>query len=210
MFNFFKKFTPVALLSLMIVGLYAESETESRVSLSLRFSPIKKVKVYLVPELRLDENGIDKALGEIEAKYSLLKVLDMGVAYKAVFNFKDSSETELAHRITVYSEAEHEIGRFTPALRVMYTNYNEDDGLSNFLRVRIKGAYNIRRSKIDPYAVAELYYGLENGTHKLRYGAGLNWRLKGSTAISFGYKIDDYINSDRIKHIIELGVGVKF
>ena len=195
----------------MTIAVYAQSETEYRFNVGFRYSPIKNLKLYLMPELRVDAGGVDKALAEVEAKYAVLKILDMGVSYKAIFNFKNSGVTELSHRVAVYSEVEHKIKRFRPSLRAMFVNYDEDEDASNFLRGRVKLEYNVRNVRIDPYVTAELYYQLSDGNvYKMRYAVGTDWRISKHHAVGLEYKLDQYTNSDKIKHIVGLGYTFKF
>lgn len=207
----YKKFYVVALIGLCSIFLFAQDEVEARFSAGVRFSPLKDIKLYVTPELRVDKDGVDKFLTEIELKYSPLKVLDIGASYELLMNFKASDPTEYVHRLTIYSEAEHKVDRFSPSLRIMFANYDEDETVSNFLRYRAKVGYDIPSLKIDPSVSMELYHELTSGDfYKIRYSIGADWRFAKKQSIGLEYKLDDYVDSDKVKHIIGVGYSFKF
>lgn len=209
--NYYKKLYILALLAVLSLNLFAQNEMEYRVSGSVRFSPVKKIKLYVSPELRLDESGLDKFLVETEVKYSALKILDVGASYKLLMNFKTNNPTEYVHQFTFFSQVEHKIDRFNPSLRVMFVNYDEDEGTSNLLRYKTKLEYDIPKIKIDPYIAAELYHEISTGEiSKMRYSIGADWRFTNRQSLGLSYKLDDYLDADKKKHIVSLDYSYKF
>ena len=203
----------LTLVSLLVSIVFAAQmdELELRPSATVRFSPIKKVKLYVTPELRFDYFTLDKFLLEAQVKYSPLKYLDVAAAYKLVLNRRNNDPVEVIHRVDVFVQGEYKIDRFIPSLRLMYVNYDEDEGVSHFLRYKIKLDYNIPKSKFDPFIAAELYHQLADGSlYKMRYSIGADWRFAKKMSIGLAYKLDQYMNSDRVKHIVELGYTYKF
>lgn len=202
------------LLGLLILGstfAVQVDELELRSSATIRFSPFKKVKLYVTPELRFDYFTLDKFLLETEVKYSPFKFLDVGGAYKLVLNRRTNNPLEVIHRFDAYFEGDVDLGRFTPALRIMYVNYDEDDGVSHFLRYKAKLGYNIPKSKIDPSLSAELYHQLTGNTlYKMRYSIGADWRFAKQHSIGLSYKLDYYLGDTKLKHVVELGYSYKF
>ena len=206
-------FVRLALASLLVSIVFAAQmdELELRPSVTVRFSPIKKVKLYVTPELRFDYFTLDKFLLEAQVKYSPLKYLDIGGAYKLVLNRRNNDPLEVIHRVDVFIEGEYKIDRFTPSLRLMYVNYDEDEGVSHFLRYKAKIEYNVPKVKIDPFLAAEMYHQLIDGTiYKMRYSIGADWRFAKKMSIGLAYKLDSYFDSGKVKHIVELGYTYKF
>ncbi len=200
-----------ALIGLLSFSLFAQSRMEYRVSATVRFSPLKKVKLYLTPELRFRSTGLDKILLEAEAKYSPLKYLDVGGSYKLMIDKLHILPFELINRFDVYLGGEMDLGRFAPALRLMYVNYDEDEGISHFLRYKAKLDYDIPKSKIDPFVATELYHQLTDGTfYKMRFSIGADWRFAKKQSIGLAFKLDEYLDDARMKHIIDLGYTFKF
>lgn len=211
MLMFPKTLKRIALIGLFSLIVFAQDEVEARFSAQLRFSPMKDIKLYVTPELRVDNEGVDKFLTEIELKYSPLKVLDIGASYELLMNFKTNNPTEYIHRLTIYSEAEHKFERFSPALRIMFANYDEDESISNYLRYRVKVGYDIPNLKIDPSISVELYHEITSGDfYKIRYSIGADWRFAKKQSIGLEYKMDDYVDADKVKHIIGLAYSYKF
>lgn len=201
----------VALIGLFSLILYAQDEMEYRASASLRFSPIKKVKLYFSPELRFENTGLDKLVLDAEVKYSPIKHLDVGGSYALILNKRNNNPTELINRFSVYIGTDFKWERLTPELRLMYTNYDEDSGNEHFLRYKAKLNYDIANLKVDPYLAAELYQQLSDGAlYKMRYAIGADWRFAKDHAIGLEYKLDDYMDADKVKHIIGVGYSFKF
>lgn len=199
--------------SILISSVFAlqMDELELRPSATLRFSPLNDLKLYITPEVRLDYFTADKFMLEVKAKYSLNKYLDAGAAYKLVLNQRNNDPLEVIHRVDVFAEGEYKIERFIPSLRLMYVNYDEDEGVSHFLRYKIKVDYNIPKSKIDPFLAAELYHQLIDASlYKMRYSIGADWRFAKKHSIGLAYKLDDYLADTRLKHIVALGYTYKF
>jgi len=200
----------IGLMLLSAVFAAQSADLELRPSATVRFSPIKKVKLYLTPELRFDYFELDKFLIEAEVKYSPLKYMDLGASYKLVMNFKTDDPTEYIHRFAFYTGVSYKIDRYTPSVRIMIANYDEDEGISNFMRYKAKLDYDIPKLKIDPYISAELYHQLSDGLYKMRYAIGADWRFTKDHSIGLSYKLDDYIDADKVKHIVGVGYTFKF
>lgn len=186
-----------------------EQEMGYRASASVRIEPVKKVKLYLMPELRFGSSELDKLLLGTELKYSPLKYLDIGGSYNLVMNFKTVKPTEYTHRFAFYMGTSFKIDRFEPSLRIMYANYG-NEVISNFMRYKAKLDYDIPKAKIDPYLSAELYQQLTGELYKIRYSVGVDWRFVKNHSIGLNYKLDNYINADKMKHIVNLEYGFKF
>lgn len=201
----------LSLTSVFAFNLYADNEVEYRTSAGVKFLPVRNIKVYLTPELRFDARGLDKCLLEGEVKYSPFKQLDLGGSYTYLANLKTNDPTEYAHRITVFAGVEHEVDRFTPSFRIMWANYDEDDGGNSYLRYKLKSDYNISGVKIDPYAAVELYQDLSGGNlYKWRCSVGAKWRFTKKQSLELAYKLDDFVDKDDLKHIVCLGYGFRF
>lgn len=192
-----------------------ENDFQYRSSFQLSLKPAKKLKLSFTPELRFnDEFSLSSYLIESELTYKPLKYLYLGGNYRFTINPRDSKETEYNHRFGLSATVKKKFDRFTPALRVFYTNYADDDSEdnsdNNFMRYKLSLNYNIKKCKLTPTIGAELIQQLENNEiYKMRYSANLNYKLFKNNYLSLNYKLDYYIKEYRNKHIISLSYKLK-
>lgn len=211
------RISALALLLLLLVTTVGaqdvENELQLRTKLDLSFKPIKKVKFTISPELRFDENfSPDKYLFEAGVEYKAFKFLELGATYRFVANTRETKDTEYFNRYALSATAKKEFGRFEPAFRLKYSNYADDDvSDKNFMRYKASLKYDIADCKITPFVAAELFQDFDSGDlYKMRYSAGLDYKLFKKNYIGVSYKLD-YYNKDYLnKHIISLGYKIKF
>ncbi len=190
-----------------------ETDFQTRTSLDLSFKPIKKLKLSFTPELRFDENfSLDKYLFEGGAEYKVLKFLELGASYRFGVNPRDNKDTEYFNRFSFGATAKKDFSRFESAFRLRYTN-DADDGTSseNYMRYKASVDYNIRKTKITPFVAVEAFQQLSDaGLYKMRYAAGIDYKLFKKNYIGVDYKFDYYLNDYKNKHILSIGYKIKF
>ncbi|WP_319481364.1 DUF2490 domain-containing protein [uncultured Draconibacterium sp.] len=190
-----------------------ENEFQTRTKLDMSFKPVKKVKFTITPELRFEDDfSLDKYLLEGILEYKASKLFTLGASYGLVGNVRDEKDTEYFSRYAFSATAQKEFGRFESSLRLMYSNYADDDvDDKNFLRYRAKVKYDIPDCKITPFVAVQLFQDLDNGgLHKTRYSVGADYKLFKKNYIGIDYKFDYYNTEYLNKHIISLGYKIKF
>jgi len=190
-----------------------ETDFQTRTALDLSFKPIKNLQLSFTPELRFDENfSLDKYVFEGGAEYKVLKFLELGATYRFGINPRDGKDTQYANRYSFSATAKKEFNRFQPAFRLSYTN-DADDEVSNekFLRYKASLDYNIRKSKITPFVGVEAFQRLSDADlYKMRYSAGLDYKLVKKNYLGVNYKFDYYQNEYKNRHIFSVGYKIKF
>ncbi|MCL3779413.1 DUF2490 domain-containing protein [Prolixibacteraceae bacterium JC049] len=190
-----------------------ENEFQTRTKIDLSFKPIKKVKLTITPEFRFDnELSLDKYLLEGELQYKASKLIYLGATYGLVSNLRNNKDTEYFGRYAFSATVKKEFGRFEPSLRLMYSNYADDDvDNKNFLRYKAGLKYDIPKCKITPFVAFQLFQDLnEGGLHKTRYTLGADYKLFKKNYLGVSYKFDYYNNEYLNKHIISVGYKIKF
>lgn len=189
-----------------------ENDFQTRTSVKLSYKPIKQIKINFTPELRFNDNlQFDQYLFEGEVIYSPLNLIDAGASYRFKGNKTGSGDYENQNKYALFVKAEKRIKRFTPSLKMSYTNSADDDINSHFLRYKASVDYNIRKSKITPKISVEAFHDLSgNELYKMRYSAGLNYKLFKNNSIGIDYKLDYYMQEYRNKHIVSIGYKFKF
>ena len=190
-----------------------ETDFQTRTSLDLSYKPIKKLQLSFTPELRFDENfSLDKYLFEGGAAYKVLKFLELGTTYRFGVNPRVGKDTEYVNRYSFSATAKKDFSRFESAFRLRYTN-DADDETSNekFMRYKASLDYNIRKSKITPFVAVEAFQQLSDaGLYKMRYTAGIDYKLFKKNYLGLNYKFDYYIIEYKNRNIISLGYKIKF
>ena len=211
------KITPLALALLLLATTVkaqeVDNELQTRTQLELVYKPIKKLKLTVMPQLRFDENfSLDKYLFEAEAEYKLTKFLDVAATYRFVVNPRDTKDTEYFNRYGFSATAKKDFGNFEPAFRLRYSNYADDDvSDKSFIRYKASLKYDIPKCKLTPFVAAELFQQTDGGDlYKMRYSAGLDYKLFKKNYIGVSYKFDYYKTDYLNKHIISLGYKIKF
>ncbi|MDA3930303.1 MAG: DUF2490 domain-containing protein [Prolixibacteraceae bacterium] len=190
-----------------------ENDFQSRTSVKLSYKPLKKVKLNFTPELRFNDNlKFDQYLFEGEIIYKPIKLISVGTSYRFTGNKTGSGDYENRNKYALFIEAEKKLKRFTPSLKMSYTNFaGDDDENSHFLRYKASVDYNICKSKFTPEISVEAFHNLsENELYKMRYSAGLNYKLFKNNSIVIDYKLDYYMQEYRNKHIVSIGYKIKF
>lgn len=166
-----------------------------------------------MPQLRFDKDfSLDKYLFETGAEYKALKFLELGASYSFIANPRETKDTEYFNRYALSATVEKEYGRFEPSFRLKYSNYADDDvSDKNFIRYKAALKYNIPDCKISPNVGAELFQQFDEGDlYKMRYSAGLDYKLFKKNYIGVSYKFDYYNKEYTNKHIFSLGYKIKF
>ncbi|MFA9392825.1 MAG: DUF2490 domain-containing protein [Prolixibacteraceae bacterium] len=189
-----------------------ENDFQTRTSLKLSYKPLKKVKLNFSPELRFNDNlQFDQYLFEGEAIYSPFKLINAGASYRFTGNKTGSGDYENRNKYALFVEAEKKLKRFTPSLKMSYTNTADDESNSHFLRYKASVDYNIRKSKFTPEISVEAFQDLgENNWYKMRYSAGLDYKIFKNNSIGIDYKLDYYMQEYHNKHIVSIGYKFKF
>ena len=215
-----KKFQKIIALGTLLITATATfaqevvNETQYRTELGLSYSPFKKIKFSFNPEIRFDDTfSADKYVFEGGIEYKPVKFLELEANSRYLVNPRDTKETEYFNRYAFSVTGKKEFGRFETALRLRYSNDADDDITDEkFLRYKFSTEYNIPKCKITPSVAVEAFQSLgdESGLHKMRYSAGLDYKLFKNNYIGIVYKFDYYQTEYTNRHIISLGYKIKF
>lgn len=218
-------------LALGLVPLYADGTKDNvevlykfQYSLDLQVKLAKGLKLNFEPELRYNE-GYDKMHLNFGLTYKTLGCLYFGATYRIVIDRLDSSssssyssfgmsnyDNETFHRWAFDVTYKDKIGRYTPSFRVRYNNYTDEDVTDKkFLRFKGKVDYDIRKCKFTPSVSAEAFYILsEDLFFKMRYNAGVDYKISKSSTIGLDYKFDFYLLEYKNANIFSLGYKLSF
>ena len=184
-----------------------ENDFETRYSFRLRPKLSDKLKFRITPEVRLDEEfSLDKYIIAGEAIYEPINILALSAKCYFIGDKKKNSDDDYLNRFAFSATLKHKFSRFEPAFRIRYSNYADDEITDkNFLRYEASLEYDTAKSSLTPFVSAELYQQLtDNVLHKMRYSAGIDFKLFKNNYIRLSYRLDYYLQEYRNKHIIDL------
>ena len=191
-----------------------ENVYQIREEINLQWKPLKKLKINVSPQLRLDENfSIAKYLLETKVSYKIVKHFYIGGNYRFIVNPRDEKDTELSQRFGFSATYNHKINDFKPEFRLSYTNYADDiydTEKQNFLRYKLSLDYDIPKNKFTPSLATELYHQIDdNQIYKIRYKAQIDYKLFKHNYLSAYYKLDYFIHDYKNKHIFGISYKLK-
>lgn len=192
-------------------GQEVDNSTQSRLSVGVSTKIADKLKFEITPEVRLDDNfSIDKYLLENSLVYKPAAWLKFAATYWVIYNNRANKDNEFEHKYAFSAAAKKEFNRLEAGFRLRYSDYSDDSGDGEFLRYKLSGNYNIAKSKLEPNLSFEAFQSLsDGGLYKMRYGAGLDYKLSKKSRIGFGYKLDYYIVESKNRHIMALNYDIK-
>lgn len=213
--NIIRSYLIIFLLLFLNSNIYAQetkNQTETRTSFTLSTKPVKRLKLSFSPELRFNDSfSLDKYFLEGKASYSFSKYLSFDAGYRLYGNKKENKETDHYNRYELATNFEKWIWRVKSSLKISYTNNSDDDENGNFLRYRAKFKYDIKKCKVTPYLGTELFHSIKaSNLHKMRYFAGVDYKLCKKNYLCLNYKFDYFLNEYKNKHITSIGYKLNF
>jgi len=216
----------VSLFSLFItLSAIAQSGPSTWVELEFSKKIIKNLKVEFNPELRLfNDFKIDTYILEGGLSYKVHEYLTVAgyYRYENTHDYKPNKDIyvwEPSNRIALDAKTGFDIDRFTWAFRLRYTNggdlANSNNDNDSYFRYRAKVDYNIKGSKLIPFASIEAFHDLNaNYFDKMRYTGGMAYPLNKNNELSLFYRLQDYLEADNplkeSMNIIGVGYSLKF
>ena len=155
----------------------------------------KKHSIDLKYGLRFRENAslVAKDFIDIRTRYKLHKKWSVALGYRNINEWSKYSELEKKNRFYFDSYYSKKIKRYYFDLRSRFLlqgkiSYNE------IIRQRIRLAYNLRKTKLEPSLSLEFFSSFDNFINKLRYSLFLSYPINKKTDFNLGYKIQQEFN----------------
>lgn len=188
------------------------NDFETRTELSLDAKILPGLKLHMNPELRFrDDFSLDDYLIEAGIKYRPMNFLQLGASYRFIGNRRISNATEYLNRYAFDIELERKIARFEAGFTLRYTDYPDDESEGQYLRYKPELKYDIPGCRITPVLAVQAFHELSlNKIAKIRYEAGLEYKLMKHNYIGLSYKFDYYRLEYRNRHILGIRYRYKF
>lgn len=173
-------------------------------SLGFDKSITNKLDLDFVQELRLNENisELETAFSDIGLSYELIKNIKLGLNYRFIQKRDLASFYNTRHRFYGDITLKYPIHKFELSLRTrfqyQYIQINSSEGgmlPENYMRNRLLISYDINK-RLATYLTSEFYYnmGFASEFDKIRYSAGLKYKLTQLSGINLYYLMQEEIN----------------
>jgi len=201
---------------------FSQSQPSTWVELEFSKKIIQNLKVEFNPELRMFGGfEMDSYILEGGLSYKLHKYLTLAGYYRFEneYNYREKRqiyEWEPASRIAFDAKSGFELKRFDFQLRLRYTNGSDfddtTDDKASFFRYRAKVDYDIKNSKLIPFASVEAFHDLiAKDVDKMRYTGGLAYSINKKNELSLFYRLQDYSETGKESmNILGIGYSLKF
>lgn len=174
---------------------------------------------------RFGENGLETFFPQVSLKYKVTKWFRPSIDYRAIFNREKNGNYTFSNRLNANAEFRHVLDRFTFSGRIRYQysfdrlisteNYNVE--FDNAIRLKPQIKYDINNSIFSPVVSLEYFYDPSFGPSgrqftKYRAFAGVELEIDSPHEISFGYILDQQINTSnpQRKHILSIAYAYNF
>jgi len=201
---------------------FAQSQPSTWVELEFSKKIIQNLKVEFNPELRMFGGfEMDSYILEGGLSYKLHKYLTLAGYYRFEneYNYREKREIyewEPASRIAFDAKSGFELKRFDFQFRLRYTNGSDfddtTDDKASFFRYRAKVDYDVKNSKLIPFASVEAFHDLiAKEVDKMRYTGGLAYPINKKNELSLFYRLQDYSETGKESmNILGIGYSLKF
>ena len=155
----------------------------------------KKHSIDLKYGLRFRENAslVAKDFIDIRTRYKLHKKWSLALGYRNINEWSKYSELEKKNRFYFDSYYSKKIKRYYFDLRSRFL-FQGKISYKEIIRQRIRLAYNLRKTKLEPSLSLEFFSSFDNFINKLRYSLFLSYPINKKTDFNLGYKIQQEFN----------------
>ncbi len=191
------------------------SDVQGRFRAGLTVPIGKSVNVQWSEQLRLGDNfgSVEKVVSSLGVDYKPLPFLKLGAEYCFVNEHDAVEGWDIRHRLNLDVAGSYRAGRVKLSLRERVRLRFRSDSVNRFekpdpfvtLRSRVKAAYDIRHSRWEPYAYAELYVTLnapapvgnfktdafshDNYINRVRLAVGTEYKIDNRNRLDFYYMV---------------------
>lgn len=179
----------------------------------------KKVEVTLSPEVRFTDQSqkVDDILFEADARIRWFKLFQPEFSYRFSRSYDDPGQYFNGNRLSAGVRSVVDVGRFRFSNRIQYmhslTNkYSLGYSIETrrYIREGLKISYNIRKSKLEPFVQAEIYYDLSPDRNhefsRIRYRAGFELPVSKRSTIDIYFLLQDKLNTKNPLRTYAIGV----
>ncbi len=205
------------ILSIFILCLLSATALAQRTWLELEVSKniTDKLELSLSPEVRFKEKlELTEYFFEPGIEYKFNDYFLLGGKYRLGNNLKKNGGSRFYGRFALDAKTKHKWGKLETQLRLRYTNcddFSDDNNdKTNYLRLRLKIGYSLKKLALDPYATYEIYRDIDDKEYdKSRWETGLDHKINKHHRVGAFFRINDYFSGKGSVKIIGVAYKLK-
>ena len=175
--------------------------------LELRYKINKKLGVDFSEGFRLRENARLplKSFSEIGISYRKNKMIRSKFAYRFIQNFDKAQNLLLRHRFYADLSLRKKLKRWQLSHRARVHHQWGSNKLEQYYRSKIQGAYNIRKTPLEPSFSAELFFDLNRLiVDKNRFTLALSYPIAKKIEGNLFYRVqqETNVNEPTIQYVL--------
>lgn len=204
----------------------AQEDWGSATSFEISQKIFNNISLSIEEELRLRDkfSSIDRFGTSFDLGYKPFEFLKIGTIYNPIIKNHEKRGWELRHRYYLYLTGSYTYKNFSVSLRERFQSTyrvgidktRKRANPRNYLCSRLKIEYNIKKYGLEPHVSFEFFRTLnnpiENSIDKLRYVAGISYKINKKNNIDLFYRYTTETEDDEIikTNMIGLGYALKF
>lgn len=172
----------------------------------------EKLEFSLAPEVRFKEQfELNEYFLEPGLEYKFNKYFSLGAKYRFGNNLKKNGDSDWFGRYAFDAKTGYDWKHLGTQLRLRYTNSDDfEDAEENYLRLKLKLDYAIKKLDLTPYAAYEIYRDVDNNEFsKAHWEGGLKYKINKHHKVGAYFRLNDYLNDDETVKIIGFTYAVK-
>lgn len=175
----------------------------------------KNLELTIAPEFRFQEKlELKEYFMDAGLDYKIYKYISLGAGYRLGNNIKNSGKTNTFGRFAFDAKTQYEWNNFESQLRFRFTNSDDfaddENDKTNYLRMRLKFDYSIKKFNLKPYLAYEIYRDIdEKDFTKARLETGLMYKINKHHRVGAYFRTNNYLTKDKSVNIIGLAYQLK-
>lgn len=197
------------ILVIFLVG-FAGTSIAQRTWFEFEFSKkiTDKLELSIEPEVRFKEKlELNEYLFQPGLEYQFNDYFSLGGKYRIGNNLKNNRDSHWYGRFAFDAKSKYEWKKLGAQLRLRYTNADDfgdnNNDKTNYLRMRLKMEYTLKKFDLKPYAAYEIYRDLDDKDFdKSRWETGVEYKINKHHRIGAYFRINDYFSNKESLNII--------
>lgn len=166
---------------------------------------------------RFNDNGLETFFPQVGISYKVSKWFKPSVDYRFLIDKNKYGNYKLMNRINLNLKFKHSIDRLGFGFRIRYqfafkglSSISEyDPDFDQAFRFKPSFSYNLKSSIFTPQLSAEFFVNpnfvpYEQRFAKFRFALGTGINLKGPNEINLKYFVEERLNKDLLRHVIQV------
>lgn len=198
----------IVVLLLPFIGFSQDQDFQVWSGLEVNYKWSKKLSFGLEQNLRTAHNSllVGKTFTELKVDYDLPKKMSVTGGYRFMQLY--IGEKAIGHRLFADFKYSYKIDRLKLGYRYRFQHQFKNEGSISAARNRLKIAYNLPKTSLEPFIAGESYYTFFRGFDKYRLTVGVSGKFNKKLKGSIFYRYQREVNYSNVQTQNIVGAGL--